>query len=144
MHWYWFHIFTMRSSFSSSECTVNLESRFSQSVFNSSSAASTCASVWYFARSSSAGFLLITSGAENFWSCGFSQYPSTNIKLLVSPGARVTLIWCEPIGLHPLATELCALPSSTTCGSLTPLYAPKNSSRLVSKPSISEFTENTA
>ena len=134
----------MRSSFSSSDLTVNLERRLSQSSLSSSSAAYTCSSVLYFARSSSAGFLLITLGATNFSSTGFSQYPRTKIKLFVSSGSRVTFIWCEPIGLHPLAIELCAFPSSTTAGSATPRYAPKNSSRLVSNPSTSVFTEYTA
>ena len=106
----------MRSSFSSSDLTVNLERRLSQSSLSSSSAAYTCSSVLYFARSSSAGFLLITLGATNFSSTGFSQYPRTKIKLFVSSGSRVTFIWCEPIGLHPLAIELWAFPSSTTAG----------------------------
>src|SRR5688572_17147001 len=121
MHWYGFHTFTMRLSFSSGDETRYVESSPSHLDCSAASAAATCSGLENAAISASARFLLMTSGFSHFSSLGFSMYPSTKTSFFSSPGASFTSMECEATGDQPLATEFFDLPESTTSGSWNPL-----------------------
>lgn len=61
-------------------------------------------------------------------------------KALDSPAESVILIWWLAIGYQPLATEFLALFSFTAAGKAFPLFIPRKTSLLVSKPSTGLFT----
>ena len=110
MHWYWFQMFTMRFSRSSSDVSTYLSRRLSHIAFSSAKAASTASTVAKRLIVSRA-FVLLTrvtsdacdemssprrlrsmSSAENFSSCPFSTYPRRKTKSFASPGSSSTLI----------------------------------------------------
>jgi hypothetical protein len=72
MHWYWFHTFTMRLSFSSGESSRYTPNSSSQWRFSAASACSTCSGVLKASISAFAPRLSMTPGFSHFSWFGFS------------------------------------------------------------------------
>src|ERR1035437_7265604 len=125
MHWYWFQMLTMRFNLSSPDSTVYEPSRWSQYALSVANSASVASVVAKRARSALAPVFLTTPGDAHLSSSAFSRYPSTNVKLLDSPGASSTWRWCEAHGYHPDAMEFPALPACGTAASWKPFPYPR-------------------
>lgn len=67
-----------------------------------------------------------------------------NTSMRSSPGCRLRRTRSAAIGYQPCATESRMRPSAIACGLSQPLNWPRNSSQLVSNPTVGSFTEKNA
>ena len=141
MHWYWFQVFTIRSSRASPEATWNFPRRLTHRARRAARAASTFASESNRACSAHARAVFTTPGADHFSARGFSAKPRRNTRLLCSPGARARFTWNAATGDHPAAVPPARVPRSTAAGASNPPYSPVKAKRSVSTPSTGALTE---
>ncbi len=126
MHWYWFHVSSIRVACGSGHSTWKRASSSSQRACRRTKESSTAPGSAY--RSSS---------SRPAWTPPSSTYARRNENVSDPPGATSSSSSCAPIGFQPCAMLPVERPATGTEGSWRPLWTPTNASRDVSKPTTS-------